>query len=335
MEENSKSSEFLAEKEEAIVDIKSKKIDKYKETKRLLEETKTIISRCQTQTDSCTVLLDNDLRAYEEAQISLNNNGLDASILLLEKLGYADFVTHRNEEERELTFSKYREAELFEVRGISSGYFMAFFFSLIMSMFMAVFLIYMATEGLGISLDISVLPSREMLENLVTYFSTFLGIYEHLYIGLGIFIFLVLFIFIFVLNFIIRLKISKNFLFAERQFKKAQAYQTIQGFCEWESSKIEEHIKEILRVLALYAVVLREQKATLERIIYVEGLKRQEFEYHKKSLEEIMDTKELIEMIQDFTSIPISEEGKLSEKSVIYLEEAKIRVNKVIRRFYG
>jgi len=48
----------------------------------------------------------------------------------------------------------------------------------------------------------------------------------------------------------------------------------------------------------------------------------------------MQDTSELIHAIKDFMSVPMSEEGKLSGKSSLFLHRAKSKVQKVLDRFY-
>ncbi len=56
--------------------------------------------------------------------------------------------------------------------------------------------------------------------------------------------------------------------------------------------------------------------------------------YHDKSYLEIRETKELIHSITDFMDISMSDEGKLSSKSILYLQNAKDQIDKMLQRFY-
>ena len=76
------------------------------------------------------------------------------------------------------------------------------------------------------------------------------------------------------------------------------------------------------------------QRGKLQRILHIEGEREKSTEYHDKSYAEIRDTKELIRTIKDFMDTPMSEEGKLSSKSELLLQNTKDQINKVIDRFY-
>jgi hypothetical protein len=274
------------------------------------------------------------LHEYENAQASLGNGGLEDCVLLLEKLGYADFVTHRSYEEQNLVFETAEEVAPFETKSIQSGRFTGIFYGFIGAIIFAIALIYLATEKLGITLDITRIPSASMASDIASWFSVAFGFDKSLYMGSAIFIFVSLFVWVIIYLIRVHLRSNNNLDFAKRQLEEAQVYKTAQGLCKWEMGRVEEHMRETLITLKLYGVILRQQKNKLERIIYIEGEKK-ETEYHTKSLQEINDTKGLIETVQDFISMPMSQEGKLSEKSVIYLEQSKITINKVITRFYG
>lgn len=328
--------EELKEQEEVVeVEPEIKKSNKYIQAQTLVEEAEEIIKGCDEQSESCKLLLESDLKAYEDAQVSLNNNGLEDCVLLLEKLGYADFSTYRSDEEQNLVFETAEEVLPFETKSIKSGRFTGVIYSFISMIAMLIALVYLATEKLGVTLDITRIPSVQMSSDIVSWFSIGLGFEKSLYIGSTIVIFASLFVAVLTYMIRVHLRSTNNLDFAQKQLEEAQVYQTAQGLCKWEMGRVEGHMKETLNTLNLYGVILREQKNKLERVLYIEGEKTQESEYHTKSLKEIHDTKSLIEMVQDFISLPMSQEGKLSEKSVIYLEQSKITINKVITRFYG
>jgi hypothetical protein len=98
--------------------------------------------------------------------------------------------------------------------------------------------------------------------------------------------------------------------------------------------KVDAHMKESIETLKMYEVIFNEQKGKLERILHIEGEHQKSTEYHEKSYTEIRETKELIETIKHFMMMPMSEEGKLSEKSVLLLQRAKTKMDKILERLY-
>jgi hypothetical protein len=345
MNENSKNSEEIVEELMDEVEIESPKVledivaikkpKKHIQAQGLVEETKNIVQGCDTQAESCKLLFESDLHEYENAQESLKKGGLEDCISVLEQLGYANFVSHKTEEEKVLVFERPKEITHFEIKHLQSGRFTGLFYGVLAAIIFAIALIYLATEKLGLTLDITHLPSLDIVATIASWFSVALGFEKNLYLGAAIFI-LAIFSMI-LLVYIIRVTIRSNYnlAFAQEQLEEAQLYRTAQGLCKWEMGKVEEHMRNTLSTLKLYEVIFSEQKMKLERILYIEGAKIEEKEYHSKSLTEIKETKNLIEVIQDFMSIPMSHEGKLSEQSVRYLEEAKLSMNQVLKRFYA
>jgi hypothetical protein len=132
----------------------------------------------------------------------------------------------------------------------------------------------------------------------------------------------------------VSLKGSKNLHFATKQLENAEAYTKQKSNCKTEMDRVDAHMKETLETLKMYKVLFNEQKGKLERILYVEGAKDNETPYHTKTLIEMDSTKELLRTIKSFMSTPMSEEGKLSEKSVISLERAQNKIDEMLERLY-
>jgi hypothetical protein len=291
------------------------------------------VSVCDEKSDACKLLLESDLEKYAKAERSLRKNALEDCIFLLEKLGYSNFITQRSEDETTLVFEPYASKSSIEIQRLKSGRFTGILYALLGAIIFAIALVYLATEQLGMSLDITRIPSAEVAGNIVSWFS--IGMDKNIYLGIGIFVSLFLAMMALIYAIRVHFKSNKNLVLAQEKLEEAQVYQESQGQCQWEMGEVDKHMQDTFETFMLYEIIFREQKTKLERILYVEGMKTQENEYHINSIKEMQDTKKLMEMIQDFMSIPMSEEGTLSEKSIIYLEQAKIEINKVIHRFYS
>ena len=132
----------------------------------------------------------------------------------------------------------------------------------------------------------------------------------------------------------VSLKANSNLHFAVKQFVEAELYTEKKANCEEEMDKVDAHIKDTIDTLKTYEVVLNEQRGKLQRILYIEGEKEKSTEYHDKSYLEIRETDELINTIRDLMNIPMSEEGKLASKSVLFLLSAKGKIDKMLERYY-
>jgi hypothetical protein len=132
----------------------------------------------------------------------------------------------------------------------------------------------------------------------------------------------------------VSIKAGSNVHMAKAQLIAAEEYSVQKGTCREEMDKVDAYIHESIKTLKTYQIILNEQKGKLERIKHLEDEKIETSDFHHKSTLEMKDTQELITAIKDFMSVPMSEEGKLSGKSSLFLHRAKSKIEKVIERLY-
>jgi len=311
---------------------KEKKVKKHIQALEYVEKAKNMVQGAEAQTEACKLLLISDLKEYDTAKRSLNKGGLEVCSDLLEKAGTT--TSERLEEEPgSIVFEPKNDLPPMPIKSVSSGRFTGVIYALFTAFLTAVGLIYLATEKLGITLNVTQIPSEERIQNIMTTFSTFIGLDDY-YVGIAVFVVAILFVTVLVYLIRTALKGNANLHFAVKQFAEAELYTETKGDCKTEMDRVDAHMKESIETLKMYEVIFIEQKGKLERILYVEGEKQKSTEYHEKSYTEIRDTKELIETIKHFMLMPMSEEGKLSEKSVLLLERAKIKMDKILERLY-
>jgi len=326
-------SKVVEEHSNTQMDISKKKEKKHQHAVRLVEQAKQIVKDAHEQTEACKLLLVGDLKEYEEAKKSLRAGGYDACSSLLEKLGYAN----QNDdvvEENTVVFEPKEEIEPIALKNVSSGRFTGFMLSLFGGVVTVVGLTFLATQKLGMTLDVTKVPSTETLEKIATWFSTAVGLEPNVTIGTGIVGMVSLAVMAIVYAVRVSLKGSKNLHFAVKQLAEAELYTDVKSNCKAEMDKVDAHMKETVTLLKMYEVLFNEQKGKLERILHIEGSKEKSSDYHEKSFLEIRDTKELLRTIKDFISTPMSEEGKLSEKSVQLLQRAKTQMDRMLERLY-
>jgi len=314
-------------------EIPKKKEKKHKQAIRLVEQAKQIVKDADAQTEACKLLLVGDLKEYEEAKNSLRAGGYDACAALLEQLGH----TNENSdvvEKSTVVFEPKEEIAPIALKNVSSGRFTGLLLSLFGGVATAVGLTYLATQKLGMTLDVSKVPSVETLEKIATWFSTAVGLESNAYIGAGIVGVASLSVMAIIYAIRVSLKGRKNLHFATKQLSEAERYTEAKSNCKAEMDKVDAHMKETVGLLKMYEVLFNEQKGKLERILHIEGSKEKSSDYHEKSFLEIRDTKELLRTIKDFISTPMSEEGKLSEKSVQLLQCVQTQMDKMLERLY-
>ena len=314
MENTVENEEFEADIEEASTPVKNKKVKKHQEALRLVNQAKQIVKEADTQTEACRLLLEGDLKEYEEAKDSLKAGGFDACTSLVEKLGYQTKPETAKVEEKVIVFEPKEELEPIVLKDVSSGKFTGIMYSLIGGAVTATGLLYLATEKLGMTLDISKVPSTETMGNIASWFSEAVGLGSNVYVGSGIFTLATLSVMGIIYAVRVNLKGNENLHFAVKQLVEAELYTEQKGHCKEEMDKVDAHMKETVDTLKMYEILFNEQKGKLERILHIEGSKEKSTDYHEKSFLEIRETKELIRTIKDFISTPMSEEGKLSKQ---------------------
>jgi len=183
-------------------------------------------------------------------------------------------------------------------------------------------------------LYIDKVPSAEITEKIAAWFSTWVGMDPNMYVGAGIFGVSVLAVTVIVYALRVSLKANSNLHSAVKQFVEAELYAESKSDCKVEMDKIDAHMKETIKTFKTYEILFNEQQGKLQRIVHIEGQKEQATEYHEKSYAELRETKKLLRIIKDFMSISMSEEGKLSEESVLRLEKVKTQMDYMIERLY-
>jgi hypothetical protein len=283
--------------------------------------------------DACKLLLADDLKANEEAKHLLKEGGMDASEALLTALGYVADRGEDVQEEENIVFEAKEDVEPIMLKDISSGRFTGFLFSLFGGIATLLGFLYYATNKLGMTLDITQIPSSETFHKIFGWFGTQIGRPDDALNGGLLVATAVLAVMVIIYVIRVSLKGSKNLHFATKQLEEAEVYTTHKGNCKEEMDKVDAHIHDAIETLKTYQVLFNEQKGKLERILHFEG-GVEEPNYHEKSLTEMRDTQDLLDAIKSFMALPMSEEGKLSGKSTLFLHRAKSRIQKMIERLY-
>jgi len=325
---------FEVDMDEASAPVKKKKVKKHDEALRLVDQAKQMVKEADEQTEACKLLLVGDLKDYEVAKESLKRGGFDICNSLLEQLGYQTKSHTTKVEEKVVVFEPKDELEPMEPKNVASGRFTGLIYSLVGGAVTATGLVYLATEKLGMTLDISKVPSSETAGNIASWFSEAVGLGSNVYVGSTIFVVASLSVMAIIYALRVNLKGNENLHFAVQQLVEAELYTEQKGHCKEEMDKVDAHMKDTVDILKMYEVLFNEQKGKLERILHIEGSKEKSTDYHEKSFLEIRETKELIRTIKDFISTPMSKEGKLSENSVLYLQRAKTQMDKMLERLY-
>jgi len=345
VEENDTTAEEIAEGTEDTVEESSEAVDevevetqienmkKNDAAKMMVNKAKIIVKESEDQLDECKLLLASDLEHYEKAKQNLKDNGMDASEVLLSQLGY------EAEESSELdddivVFEPKEEMKAIQIKDVSSGAFTGLIMALIAGALTLGGMIFVAMSKLNISWYVSTIFTRETLEPVMQWYASLVGMGEQPLAGAALIGLAVLLVTWIVYKIRVSTRASRNVAMAKSQLETAEEYSAQKGTCKEEMDKVDAYIHDAIKTLKTFQVILNEQEAKLERIYHVEEDKIESSDFHHKSNMEMKDTQELINVIKDFMSVPMSEEGKLSGKSSLYLHRAKAKIQKVLDRLY-
>ncbi|GEM_PF-483105 len=334
--------EAVAENIEESVAETDTEVDEHIETmkkhdaaKILVQKAKIIVKEAEEQLEECKLLLASDLEDYEKAKQELKDNGLNESEMLLDQLGYkAEDEENSASTEDTVIFEPKEELEPIVIQDVSSGSFTGILLALIAGILTLAGLLYLATEKIAMTLDVSKVPTVESMNPVMQWYASLVGMENNPMAGVAMILVVVLLVMWIVYKIRVSIKASSNLQMAKTQLEAAEEYTRQKGTCKEEMDKVDAYIHDAIKTLKTYQVVLHEQKAKLERILHLEEDKIENTDFHHKSNIEMQDTSELIHAIKDFMSVPMSEEGKLSGKSSLFLHRAKGKVQKVIDRFY-
>ncbi len=336
-EEVAQTEEVISEEvEEVEADLNSqiKNMKKNDASKLLVKKARIIIKDAEDQLDECKLLLASDLKDYDNAVQKLKENGMDTSEELLTQLNYVSDEEESEEDkniEGIVVFEPKEEVVPLHIKDVSSGKFTGFLMGLLGGVVTFAGMAFVASEKLGITVDLSQLTT---MEPVYSWYSRLIGLKGDMFYGRLFMILVALLVVWLIYKIRVSMKASANLNHSTKQLAAAEEYTAHKSSCKDEMDKVDAYIHDSIKTLKTYQVVLNEQKGKLERILHIEEDQSETAAYHHKSLIEMKDTHELISAIKDFMSVPMSEEGKLSGKSSLFLHRAKSRVQKVLDRLY-
>jgi hypothetical protein len=324
--------EVLERTEEAGM-AEGKKLKKHEEAVLLVEKAKNLVKEAEEQMEECKLLLSNDLKGYEDAKLALKEGGMEACEELLGELGYVEEAEEPVEEEI-IVFEPKEDLEPIYLRDVSSGKFTGFLMGLIGGVATVGGMLFTAASKTGVTLDLSKVPTPESIKPLLGWYGSLIGMNGNEMAGGAVVVLSALLVIWIIYAIRVSMKGSRNLEFAQLQLEEAEAYTAHKGSCKEEMDKVDAHIHDAIETLKTYQVLFNEQKGKLERIMHIEGKKEELSEYHDKSLAEMKDTQGLINAVRNFIGVPMSEEGKLSGKSTLFLHSAKNKLQKMIDKLY-
>ncbi len=309
----------------------TQKVKKHIAAKQIIEEARNIAELSEKEVNECKLLLENDLRDYHDAKRALKEGGLEDAKALLVELEHATMEELDNLEEPVLEIED--DVEPIYIKEVSSGRFTGLILSLLAGAATLGGLAYVASEKLGITLDMTKVPSDEVINKISTWYANTISMGDNVQAGMGLIAVIVLFVMFIVYALRVGMKGGSNLRFANQQMEDTQKFVEQKYNCKAEMEKVDAHVNEAIATLKDYQVLLNEQNGKLHRVMHFEKEEAQTHGYSHSSKEEMNETQDLIATVQTFISQPMLEKGKLLEEATHALSEAKERVTHFLRRF--
>ncbi|MEA3418019.1 MAG: hypothetical protein U9Q90_01375 [Campylobacterota bacterium] len=305
-----------------------------KSTEELIEEARAIVNQSDSEVKDCMQILDEDISKYEQTKTALFESSVNETEKLLEEVGFEpekiDAIG-----EGGLKFSSSDPVEPMQVKDLSSGKFSAFLLALVAGFAVVAGWSYAASKKMGMTLDVSKVPSEETRNTLFSTIGGWIDLGENPMIGMGIVAVSALLVMWAVYSLRVFLRKNKNLKIAEEVNEEAKFYCTKKEECKKEMDKVSAHIHEVIEALGTFKVFFDEENAKMKRILYLEGTLPFN-EYHQKSKEEMENTNLLVNSLNALVTTPMAgASGSLSQEGIHILEKAKGALQRFREKLYA
>ncbi len=323
---------FFADDE--IPQESSIEVDTKKSSDDLIDEARAMVEASDSDTRDCMQILEEDIKAFEERKSQLLHGTANTIEKLLDEVGFEpEEIADIGEDG--IDFGKEERVKPMRVKSLSSAKFSSFLLGLIVACLSVVAWVYVATEKLGMTLDVSKVPTPEVQEKIFTWIGGGITggdgnpLYGLIIVGLTAIISMWA-----VYSMRVYLRSVSNKKHAEKVIEDAKFYCTEKEECKKEMESISEHIHTTIKVIDTYDVLFEEQNAKIRRIVHLEG-KLPFHEYHQRSKDEMNQAGVIVDSLSQLLATAMSDEhGSLSEEAKESLSEAIVIQQRYIDRFY-
>lgn len=293
-----------------------------KNADQLIDEARGMVQQSDGEAKDCLAILDEDLAAFESAKSKVLGGAVHQTDALLTEVGFEAENIHDIGEEG-VKFGSEDPIAPMQVKSLSSGKFGAFILALIFALGAVAAWIYVATEKLSMTLNVSKVPSEEVIHKILSWIGGGMtGGEGNPVVGLVIVGGTALFVMWAVYSLKVYLRENSNQRLAKKVHEDAAFYCSKKEECKKEMEIISEHIHKVIKSLQTYDVYFNELDGTLQRIIYLEG-KVPLDEYHRQSKEDMRRASLLVNSLDGLLSTPMAgENGSLSPEAKEILKKS-------------
>ena len=320
--------------EDVVIEDKiTKTMKKNEQAKELIKKSEKLVLKADKEVEATKKSIIKDVNKFEEIKNSLLSTTIMQSKMLLEKASYI-YVKPESNEQFEISLGTTHDN--IKVNNISSGHFTAFILAILSMLATAIGLIFVASTQVGIRIEPTTIPDNASINKIMSWIGGGITggegnpLFGMITVGL-----IALIIGIIIYKIYLSIVENKNFKIANNTFRKAHKYLDKQKKSKIEMKKIDEHIKQVIPTLEDYQFLLNEQNAKLQRILHVEGELEDNNQYHQSSREDMQEIERLMEKVEELLIVPITKDGKINDKSISVLDEAKSVYDYYLSKIYS
>ncbi|ADV46707.1 hypothetical protein Nitsa_1458 [Nitratifractor salsuginis DSM 16511] len=305
--------------------------DRHTRAQKQVEAARSLVENADSEIETCLENIRRDLEAFEQYEETALKPVVDESRRLLAEVGVEGLPPLPEATAVDLEAP---DKERLEIRDLSSGKGMAFFWGLVVTLAaLAGWWVYGAQKA-GLPILPTKVPGLEILEKISGAISLLLGPAENAPVGAAIAIVSSLVLGGLVYWILLSMRAVKNEKVAQEIAQEAGFYCRKKEECKEKMAQVREHLKELKRTVQKYQVLLDEKNAALRRAIFIEQADSLE-KLHAKSRQTVEEIRELLQQLERTLGTPMAREGMLTAESVEALRQAKRVVNDHILHLYN
>ncbi len=299
----------VRESEEHLEDATVKNSD------QLIDEARDMVQQSDHASKDCLEILDRDIESFVDEKRRVLEGSVRKTEALLSEAGF-DPSSVEDVGDEGVKFESEEPIVPVRVKPLSSGKFSAFIWGLIVGLAAVAAWIYVATENMKMTLDVSKIPEVEVIDQILLWIGGGItGGEGNALVGIVILAVSGLTAIWIVYTVKVFIRENSNDRLAQKVHKDAEFYCTKKEECKKEMEKISEHINKTIKSLHTYDIFFQELDAGLQRVIHLEG--KVPFDtYHPKSKEDMKRANLLINSLGGLLSVPMAgDNGSLSKEA--------------------
>ena len=324
------------EAKEKMVEIEET-IEEKTKPKSKVDDIKQKVQELQHEVKGCYEDYNQSLRDFKEASSSLAEQEnkvvkttVEHTISLLDRLkvpNLQDLKASTRDIELE------NEEELLEVKEPSKGKFKGFFFGALASIATFAGLELYGAKMANLSLNLQTFLQKANLDSIANKYLELLNFKAPTSAGYALEIATSLIVGFLIYKLVVISKKIKNTKYINNKIQESQEYKDRLNKSKSELVNLIDHIGKIKSVTSKYDIILQEQNAKINRMLFIEEPEDMH-SLHSKSKAEVEKTILILDEFVKLMDTPVSKKDTINPESIKNLKSANLVINEVIKSLY-